>query len=102
MLNPEPHFVELIYAGQNVAVTETATSFENERQKVEISLVKSIEKNERFGIGTNGEMKNISFGLFAAKAVSYTHLDVTKELRQSEFEGLDSYFKSEYNKVSDE
>ena len=31
---------------------------------------------------------------------SYT--DVTKELRQSEFEGLDSYFKSEYNKVSDE
>ena len=30
------------------------------------------------------------------------YTDVTKELRQSEFEGLDSYFKSEYNKVSDE
>ena len=26
--------------------------------------------------------------------------DVTKELRKSEFEGLDSYFKNEYNKVS--
>ena len=59
VLNPEPHCVELVYAGQNVAVTETATSFENERQKVEISLVKSIEQNERFGIGNNGEMKNI-------------------------------------------
>ena len=30
------------------------------------------------------------------------YTDVTKELRQSEFEGLDSYFKSEYNKVSGE
>ena len=53
VLNPEPHCVELVYAGQNVAVTETATSFENERQKVEISLVKSIEQNERFGIVQN-------------------------------------------------
>ena len=69
VLNPEPHCVELVYAGQNVAVTETATSFENERQKVEISLVKSIEQNEHFGIGTNGEMKNISFGLFAAEGI---------------------------------
>ena len=69
VLNPEPHCVELVYAGQSVAVTETATSFENERQKVEISLVKSIEQNEHFGIGTNGEMKNISFGLFAAEEI---------------------------------
>ena len=69
VLNPESRFVELVYAGQNVAVTETATSFENERQKVEISLVKSIEQNEHFGIGTNGEMKNISFGLFAAEEI---------------------------------
>ena len=69
VLNPEPHCVVLVYAGQNVAVTETATSFENERQKVEISLVKSIEQNERFGIGNNGEMKNISFGLFAAEEI---------------------------------
>ena len=69
VLNPEPHSVGLVYAGQSVAVTETATSFENERQKVEISLVKSIEQNETFGIGANGEMKNISFGLFAAEEI---------------------------------
>ena len=67
MLNPEPHSVELVYAGQSVAVTETATSFENERQTAEISLVKSLEANELFGIGTNGELKNISFGLYAAE-----------------------------------
>lgn len=72
VLNPEPHSVELVYAGQSVAVTETATSFENERQTAEISLVKSIEQNELFGIGTNGELKNISFGLYAAEEIVST------------------------------
>lgn len=65
VLSSEVHTVELIYAGQDVAVTETATSFVNERQKVEVSLEKSLETNELFGIGNNGEIKNISFGLFA-------------------------------------
>lgn len=69
VLNSEPHSVELVYAGQNVAVTETATSFVNERQTAEISLVKSLETNELFGIGTNGELKNISFGLYAAEEI---------------------------------
>ena len=65
VLSSEVHTVELIYAGQNVAVTETATSFVNERQKVEVSLEKALETNELFGIGNNGEIKKISFGLFA-------------------------------------
>ena len=65
VLNGEIHTVELVYAGQDVAVTETATSFQNDRQKVQISLEKSLEINELFGIGNNGEIKNISFGLFA-------------------------------------
>ncbi len=70
VLNDEIHSVELIYAGQNVAVTETSTSFYNERQKVEISLEKSLEVNEIFGIGNNGEIKNISFGLYAAEDIT--------------------------------
>lgn len=70
VLNPEIHTVELVYAGQNVSVTETATSFYNERQKVEISLEKSLETNELFGIGNNGEIQNISFGLFAAEDIA--------------------------------
>ena len=67
VLNDEIHTAELVYAGQNVSVTETATSFVNERQKVEISLKKTLETNNLFGIGQNGELKNISFGLFAAE-----------------------------------
>ena len=70
VLNDEIHSVELVYAGQNVAVTETSTSFYNERQKVEISLEKSLEVNEIFGIGNNGEIKNISFGLYAAEDIT--------------------------------
>lgn len=57
VLSSEVHTVELIYAGQDVAVTETATSFVNERQKVEVSLEKALETNELFGIGNNGEIK---------------------------------------------
>ena len=67
VLNDEIQTAELVYVGQNVSVTETATSFVNERQKVEISLKKTLETNNLFGIGQNGEMKNISFGLFAAE-----------------------------------
>ena len=67
VINKEAHEVELTYAGQEVAVTETATSFVNERQKVTVSLEKAIEKNDIFNIGHGDEMKNISFGLFAAE-----------------------------------
>ena len=67
VINKEAHEVELTYAGQEVAVTETATSFVNERQKVTVSLEKAIEKNDIFNIGNGDEVKNISFGLFAAE-----------------------------------
>ena len=69
VINKEKHSVELTYAGQDVAVTETATSFVNERQKVKISLEKILEQDETFGIGKNDEIKNISFGLRAKEDV---------------------------------
>lgn len=69
VINKEPHSVELTYAGQDVAVTDTSTSFVNERQKVTVSLEKAIEKNDTFGIGNKDEMKNISFGLYAAEDI---------------------------------
>ena len=62
----EVHRVTVV-AGQEVSVTETATSFVNDRQKVAVSLEKTIEKNDIFNIGNGDEMKNISFGLFAAE-----------------------------------
>lgn len=69
VINKEKHSVELTYAGQDVAVTETATSFVNERQKVKISIEKILEQDETFGIGKNDEIKNISFGLYAKEDV---------------------------------
>ena len=69
VINKEKHSVELTYAGQDVAVTETATSFVNERQKVKISLEKVLEQNEAFGIGKNDKIKNISFGLYAKEDI---------------------------------
>ena len=69
VINKDGHQVELTYAGQDVAVTETATSFYNERQKVKISLEKVLEQDETFGIGKNDELKNISFGLYAKEDI---------------------------------
>ena len=65
VLNDEIHAVELVYAGQEVAVTETSTSFYNERQRVEIDLVKSLETDEAYGVGNNGEIFDVTFGLYA-------------------------------------
>lgn len=69
VINKEKHSVELTYVGQDVAVTEIATSFVNERQKVKISLGKILEQDETFGIGKNDEIKNISFGLYAKEDI---------------------------------
>ena len=65
VLNDEIHAVELVYVGQNIAVTETETSFYNERQRVEIDLVKSLETDEAYGVGNNGEIFDVTFGLYA-------------------------------------
>ena len=65
VLNKTVNHIELTYAGQNEKVTNTSTSFVNERQKVEIDLLKVLEKDETFGIGNGDEIKRVSFGLYA-------------------------------------
>lgn len=65
VINPEPYTVELTYSGQNEKVTNTSTSFTNDRQKVEIDLTKILEQDEKFNIGNNDEILNVSFGLYA-------------------------------------
>ena len=67
VISSEIKTVELTYAGENIEVTSTEVSFYNERQKAEISLSKILEQNELFGIGGNGEILSIQFGLFAAE-----------------------------------
>ena len=67
VLNQEAKFAELTYAGENVEVTSAEVSFYNERQRAEISLSKILEQNELFGLGGNGEILSVQFGLFAAE-----------------------------------
>ena len=70
VLNEEIHAVELVYAGQNIAVTETTASFYNERQRVEIDLIKRLMADEAYGIGKNGEIFDVTFGLYAEKELT--------------------------------
>ncbi len=65
VLNRTVNHIELTYAGQNEKVTNTSTSFTNDRQKAEIDLTKILEQNEEFNIGNNDEISNVSFGLYA-------------------------------------
>ena len=67
VLNEEIRTVELTYAGQEIEITETSASFYNERQKAAALLLKALEQNEPFGIGMNGEITAVSFGLYAAE-----------------------------------
>lgn len=68
--NTEVHTAELVYAGQEVEITETAADFCNERQKTAVSLDKILKQDERFGIGKNGELSAVTFGLFAAEELT--------------------------------
>lgn len=70
VLNTEIHTAELVYAGQEVEITETAADFCNERQKAAVSPDKVLEQDERFGIGKNGELSAVTFGLFAAEELT--------------------------------
>ena len=65
VLNKTVNHIELTYSGQNEKVTSTSTSFTNDRQKVIIDLTKILEQNEKFNIGSNDEILNVSFGLYA-------------------------------------
>ena len=71
VLNAESQFVELTYAGQEIAVRDTVgTAFENDYQGIEISLSKVMENDEKFGISAEESYKNVRFGLFAAEDIT--------------------------------
>lgn len=62
--------VELVYAGQEVEITETSASFYNQRQKSLVTLDKVLEQDEIFGIGMNGEITAVTFGLYAKEDIT--------------------------------
>ena len=70
VLDTKIHTAELVYAGQEVEITEIAADYCNERQKAAVSLDKVLEQDERFGIGMSGELSAVNFGLFAAEELT--------------------------------
>lgn len=68
-LNEEEQIVELTYAGQEISLTSFSASYVNDRQKLELSVEKEMEQNETFGIGMNGEITAVSFGLYAKEDI---------------------------------
>lgn len=67
---------ELTYAGQNVSVTSTDFSVYNERQKVSVSLKKIMANDKTFGIGNNGEITSVRFGIYANEDIKASNGDV--------------------------
>ena len=67
---------ELTYAGQNVSVTSTDISVYNERQKVSVSLKKIMAEDKTFGIGNNGEITSVRFGIYAGEDIKASNGDV--------------------------
>ena len=66
VLNTQPEYAELTYAGETVEVTQAAIGLYDERQKVDVTLFKTLETDGLFGLGMNEEYKDISFGLYAS------------------------------------
>ena len=70
VINKDAHTAELVYAGQEIEITETAASFCNDRQKARISLSKVLEQNKQFGIGMNNELSAVTLGFYAAEELT--------------------------------
>ena len=74
--NTAKYDAELTYAGQNVSVTSTDISVYNDRQKVSVSLKKIMAEDKTFGIGNNGEITSVSFGIYAGEDIKASNGDV--------------------------
>lgn len=74
--NAAKYDAELTYAGQNVSVTSTDISVYNERQKVSVSLKKIMANDKTFGIGNNGEITSVRFGIYADEDIKASNGDV--------------------------
>lgn len=74
--NAAKYDAELTYAGQNVSVTSTDISVYNDRQKVSVSLKKIMANDKTFGIGNNGEITYVRFGVYADEDIKASNGDV--------------------------
>lgn len=59
--------VELSYAGQAYELTSADVTVTDQRQKAIVDVLKELEQDEVFHVGTGNEYENVVFGLYAAK-----------------------------------
>ena len=74
--NSTKYDAELTYAGQNVSVTSTELSVYNDRQKISVSLKKIMANDKTFGIGNNGEITSVRFGIYADEDIKASNGDI--------------------------
>ena len=74
--NAAKYDAKLTYAGQNVSVTSTDLSVYNDRQKVSVSLKKIMANDKTFGIGNNGEITSVRFGIYAGEDIKANNGDI--------------------------
>lgn len=74
--NATKYDAELTYAGQNVSVTSIDLSVYNDRQKVSVSFKKIMANDKTFGIGNNGEITSVRFGIYAGEDIKANNGDV--------------------------
>lgn len=74
--NAAKYDAELTYAGQNVSVTSTNLSVYNDRQKISVSIKKIMAEDKTFGIGNNGEITSVRFGIYADEDIKASNGDV--------------------------
>ena len=74
--NAAKYDAELTYEGQNVSVTSTDLSVYNDKQKVALSLKKIMANDKTFGIGNNGEITSVRFGIYADEDIKASNGDV--------------------------
>ena len=64
------HVVELGYEGQLVSVSGAAMAVFNEKQTLLVSLMKDMEVDKLFDIGTNNEILDVEFGLYSDETLT--------------------------------
>ena len=90
--------VTLEYEGQEIAVTNTGTSFKNNYQQVNITLEKYLEFSEKYGINGEDYAQYVKFGLYAAEEITAADGTVIPENGLIETIGLTEDMKAQFNK----
>ena len=90
--------VTLKYEGQEIAVTNTGTSFKNNYQQVNITLEKYLESSEKYGINGEDYAQYVKFGLYAAEEITAADGTVIPENGLIETIGLTEDMKAQFNK----